>query len=71
MGTFEYITCNRFPKAQIFPFCVYIVEPSTKTQASKMHYGCMYAEDLPQKCVDHKDYYFPSVAVTIHGEKWP
>ncbi|KAL6744084.1 hypothetical protein Aduo_017056 [Ancylostoma duodenale] len=69
MGTFEYITCNRFPKAQIFPFCVYIVVPSTKNQATGMHYGCMYAEDLPQKCVDHKDYYFPSVSITFQGKQ--
>ncbi|CAJ0588123.1 unnamed protein product [Cylicocyclus nassatus] len=66
---FHYIACNRFPKARIFPFCVYIVVPSTTKSPPSTHYGCMYAEELPQKCIDHGQSFFPSVSLNFKGKQ--
>ncbi|VDP12850.1 unnamed protein product [Heligmosomoides polygyrus] len=66
-GKFHYKTCNRFPKAKIFPFCVYIVQPARRSQAAQFYYDCMYAEDLPQKCIQHEEHYFPSITVKLRG----
>ncbi|KAK5980928.1 hypothetical protein GCK32_006528, partial [Trichostrongylus colubriformis] len=68
-GVFNYTICNRYPKAGLFPFCVYIVEPGNAENKSAFHYGCIYASDLPQRCGKKEEYYYPSVTVKLRGQK--
>nr|CDJ95877.1 serine/threonine protein phosphatase [Haemonchus contortus] len=67
-GGFDVTACNRYPKARLFPFCVYVVEPAQEKKSSKAHYGCIYAHDLPGKCSQLEEYYYPSVTVRLNGK---
>ncbi|VDM60587.1 unnamed protein product [Angiostrongylus costaricensis] len=66
-GVFNYTACNRIPKASLFPFCVYIVVPSTEYRPMETLYGCVYAEDLPQKCIDQRNYFSSSITIKFEG----
>ncbi|PIO77360.1 hypothetical protein TELCIR_00546 [Teladorsagia circumcincta] len=35
---------------------------------SVAHYGCVYADELPQKCSELEEYYYPSATVQLRGQ---